>query len=99
MAERKEPRKRAKSSASTESSAADAVGTRDDGRVRAVIDALSPRVDGGRFAAKRIAGERVCVEAHCFTDGHDQLRVVLAWRAVNAAQAYAVEMQPRGNDV
>ena len=25
-----------------------------DGRVRAVIDALSPMVDGGRFAAKRI---------------------------------------------
>jgi starch synthase (maltosyl-transferring) len=104
MAERKEPRKRAKSSASTESSAvaaaeAAAVEPRDDGRVRAVIDALSPRVDGGRFAAKRIAGERVCVEAHCFTDGHDQLRVVLAWRPVNATEAYEVEMQARGNDV
>ena len=30
-----------------------------DGRMRAVIDALSPVVDGGRFVAKRIAGERV----------------------------------------
>ena len=50
----------------------------DEGRVRAVIDALSPVVDGGRFPAKRIAGEPVCIEAHCFTDGHDQLRVVLA---------------------
>jgi starch synthase (maltosyl-transferring) len=70
-----------------------------DGRLRAVIDALSPMVDGGRFVAKRIAGERVCVEAHCFTDGHDQLRVLLAWRPVNAAEAYEVEMQPLGNDV
>ena len=66
MAESKEPRKRAKSSASTAASAtataapgAAAVEPRDDGRVRAVVDALSPMVDGGRFAAKRIAGERV----------------------------------------
>src|ERR1700677_3649615 len=93
MAESQEPRKRAKSSAAA------AVEPRDNGRVRAVIDALSPTVDGGRFVAKRIAGERVCIEAHCFTDGHDQLRVVLAWRAVNATETYEVEMRPLGNDV
>ncbi len=52
---------------------------RGDGRIRAVIDSLSPTVDGGRFPAKRIAGEPVCVEAHCFADGHDQLRVRLRW--------------------
>ena len=110
MAEKKEPRTRAKSSASTASATAAsaeaaaapgaaALEPRDNGRVRAVIDALSPRVDGGRFVAKRIAGERVCIEADCFTDGHDQLRVVLAWRAVNATQTYEVEMRPLGNDV
>jgi starch synthase (maltosyl-transferring) len=109
MAERKEPRTRAKSSASTASATATAAEAAAapsaaaveprDGRVRAVIDALSPRIDGGRFAAKRIAGERVCIEAHCFTDGHDQLRVVLAWRPVNATQTYEVEMRPSGNDV
>jgi starch synthase (maltosyl-transferring) len=115
MAEKKEPHARAKSSASTAAAStasatamgAEAAATpgaaalepRDNGRVRAVIDALSPRVDGGRFVAKRIAGERVCIEAHCFTDGHDQLRVVLAWRSVNATQTYEVEMRPLGNDV
>ena len=105
MAEKKEPRTRAKSSASTAAAGsaaapgAAALEPRDNGRVRAVIDALSPTVDGGRFVAKRIAGERVCIEAHCFTDGHDQLRVVLAWRAVNATQAYEVEMRASGNDV
>jgi starch synthase (maltosyl-transferring) len=88
MADSKEPRKRAA-----------AAGDRDEGRVRAVIDALSPRVDGGRFAAKRIAGEPVCVEAHCFTDGHDQLRVMLEWGALNAAETYEVEMRALGNDV
>jgi len=29
-----------------------------DGRVRAVIDALLPAVDGGRFPVKCIAGEK-----------------------------------------
>jgi len=44
-----------------------------DGRVRAVIDAVLPAVDGGRFPVKRIAGDAVDVEAHCFADGHDKL--------------------------
>ena len=78
-----------------------------EGRARAVIDALSPVVDGGRFAAKRIAGEPVAVEAHCFTDGHDKLRVVLTWRPVtatatasaNASEGREVEMKAASNDV
>jgi starch synthase (maltosyl-transferring) len=73
-----------------------------EGRVRAVIDAVLPSVDGGRFAAKCIAGEAVAVEAHCFTDGHDRLRVVLRWCAAGiagAAEEYEVEMKLRANDV
>ncbi|HSE01223.1 MAG TPA: alpha-1,4-glucan--maltose-1-phosphate maltosyltransferase [Burkholderiales bacterium] len=70
-----------------------------DGRIRAVIDAVQPAVDGGRYAVKRVAGERVDVEAHCFTDGHDLLRVMLRWRAEDAAQWSEVEMAPLGNDV
>jgi len=54
-----------------------------DGRTRAVIDAVLPCIDGGRFAIKRIAGEAVSIEAHCFTDGHDRLRVVLHWRLMD----------------
>jgi len=96
MAERKEPRRGAKMSPEASARAAD---PRVDGRVRAVIDGLSPSVDGGRFPAKRIAGQPVCIEAFCFADGHDQLRAVLAWRAVSAAEVYEVEMQSRGNDV
>jgi starch synthase (maltosyl-transferring) len=72
----------------------------DRGRVRAVIDAVSPSVDGGRFAAKRVAGEPVHIEAHCFADGHDKLRVVLGWRdAATGAAADEIEMTARGNDV
>ena len=101
MAEAKEPRRRARPPAAPAAPAPQLACAKPpvDGRVRAVIDALAPSVDGGRFPAKRIAGEPVCVEAFCFTDGHDQLRVVLAWRAASAAQPYEVDMQPRGNDV
>jgi starch synthase (maltosyl-transferring) len=72
-----------------------------DGRVRAVIDAVAPVVDAGRFAAKCLAGEPVRVEAHCFTDGHDRLRVVLRWRRSMPADAgeEEVEMTALGNDV
>ena len=50
-----------------------------DGRARAVVDAVLPVVDGGRFAVKRVAGECVAIEAHVFTDGHDVPRVMLQW--------------------
>jgi starch synthase (maltosyl-transferring) len=70
-----------------------------EGRVRAVIDAVLPAVDGGRFPVKRIAGEAIGIEAHCFTDGHDRLRVVLRWHAVGASDEYEVDMQPQANDV
>lgn len=72
-----------------------------DGRIRAVIDSLSPTVDGGRFPAKRIAGESVCIEAHCFADGHDQLRVRLRWNARGNSESSMDEtdMAAQGNDV
>jgi starch synthase (maltosyl-transferring) len=67
--------------------------------VRAVIDAVRPCVDGGRFPVKRIEGERVAVEADCFADGHDALRAVLRWRAEEDAQWHEVEMAPQANDL
>jgi starch synthase (maltosyl-transferring) len=74
---------------------------RGDGRIRAVIDSLSPSVDGGRFPAKRIAGEPVRIEAHCFADGHDQLRVRLSWNAPGNPESSIDEtdMAAQGNDV
>jgi starch synthase (maltosyl-transferring) len=78
----------------------EATATIAEGRVRAVIDAVIPMVDGGRFAAKRIAGEAVAVEAHCFADGHDKLRVVLRWNTLGSANAdYETDMEALPNDV
>ena len=70
-----------------------------EGRVRAIIDAVLPVVDGGRFPAKRIAGEPVSIEAHCFTDGHDKLRAVMSWQSVDDTATYDVEMKAQVNDV
>ena len=78
----------------------EATATIAEGRVRAVIDAVIPMVDCGRFAAKRIAGEAVAVEAHCFADGHDKLRVVLRWNTLGSANAdYETDMEALPNDV
>jgi len=75
-----------------------------EGRLRAQIEALTPQVDGGRFAVKRLVGEALVVEADCFTDGHDAIRVLLCWRAGAHAAAgdhdgwQTVPMSPLGND-
>jgi len=99
----KEPPKRVKDNESGPSisiaavqSAATAI---PEGRLRAVIDAVLPVVDGGRFPVKRIAGEPLRIEAHCFTDGHDKLRAVLRWHAVGNSEVYEVGMTAQVNDV
>ena len=74
-------------------------GLPDEGRCRAVIDAVLPNVDAGAYPLKRIAGERFAIEAHCYADGHDRLRVVLCWQAGERGELYEVEMTPAGNDV
>ncbi len=55
-------------------------------------------VDGGRFPAKRIAGEPVRIQAHCFTDGHDKLGVAMRWHALRETEAYEVAMSAQAND-
>ncbi|MPZ42721.1 MAG: DUF3416 domain-containing protein [Betaproteobacteria bacterium] len=69
-----------------------------EGRIRAVIEAVSPSVDGGRFPIKRVQGERVGVEADCFTDGHDALVCLLRWRHETEAQWHEVHMLAAPND-
>ena len=71
----------------------------EDGQRRAVVDAVLPAVDGGRFAVKRVAGERLEVEAHCFADGHDMLRVQLLWRNEADAAWQHVAMNAHPNDI
>ena len=44
------------------------------------IEGVYPAIDGGRFAVKRIAGERVEVWADVYRDGHDIIAADLIWR-------------------
>lgn len=71
----------------------------DDGRTRAVIDAVRPMVDGGRFAAKRVVGETVRVEADAFTDGHDRLGCVLRHRRVGDTAWSETRLRESHNDL
>jgi starch synthase (maltosyl-transferring) len=63
-----------------------------------VIDALSPLVAGGAFAAKRVAGEVLLVEADAFSDGHDALGVELQWRWAGEEVWRGERMAALGND-
>jgi starch synthase (maltosyl-transferring) len=69
-----------------------------DGRVRAVVENVSPAVDGGRFAAKRVVGDQVEVEADCFADGHDVLAARVLWRPEPERAWREAPMAPIGND-
>jgi len=67
-------------------------------KVRVVIENISPQVDCGRFPAKRVIGESVCVEADVFADGHDAVAAVVLYRHESAAEWQAVPMVALGND-
>lgn len=69
-----------------------------DGRVRVVIESVTPSVDGGRFPVKRSVGDAVVVEADCFADGHDVVACDLAWRRADAEAWEQRPMQALGND-
>jgi starch synthase (maltosyl-transferring) len=69
----------------------------DDGRRRVMIERVSPEIDCGRFAIKRVAGETVAVEADVFADGHDQVACrILFWR--DDGESESSPMQPLLND-
>jgi starch synthase (maltosyl-transferring) len=65
---------------------------------RVCIEAVTPSVDDGRFAVKRSVGDRVCVEADAFCDGHDRIAVALLWRAADARTWSTAPMRALGND-
>jgi starch synthase (maltosyl-transferring) len=69
-----------------------------DGRIRAVIERVAPAVDAGRFAIKRVVGDRVEVEADCFADGHDLIACALCYRREDEADWHETPMTALGND-
>ena len=65
---------------------------------RVAIEDVTPEVDGGRFPAKRIAGDTVTVEADLFADGHDPVQGVLLHRHESQSRWSEVPLEPVGND-
>ena len=65
---------------------------------RIAIEAVSPSVDDGRFAAKRTVGSLVEVTADIICDGHETMAAALSWRAAEDADWQSVPMMDTGND-
>ncbi len=65
---------------------------------RVVIESVRPEIQGGRFPAKRVVGERVVVTADIFTDGHDALSAVLLFRRFGEPSWTEAPMQAEVND-
>src|SRR5215470_18636503 len=67
-------------------------------RQRAVVLAVRPEVDGGRYPVKRALGEPLTIEADIVGDGHDVLRAVALDRPAGAAHWRETELVAAGND-
>jgi starch synthase (maltosyl-transferring) len=62
------------------------------------IEHVTPDVDDGRFASKRLVEDRVAVEADVFAYGHVELAVRLEHRRKEERRWHATWMAPIGND-
>ena len=65
---------------------------------RIAIESISPVLDGGEFAVKATVGQRVEVSSKVFTDGHDQLAVMVHWRSSSHDVWSTAPMRFLGND-
>ncbi|MCJ2025075.1 maltotransferase domain-containing protein [Methylobacterium sp. J-067] len=57
-----------------------------EGEGRVVIEAVTPELDGGRSAVKRIVGEDLRVEADIFSDGHEIIAAAILSRVVGTTE-------------
>jgi starch synthase (maltosyl-transferring) len=67
-------------------------------RARVVIENITPQVDGGRFAVKRVRGDTVSVAADVFADGHDLVACAVLFRRRGETEWQRVAMSGEGND-
>jgi starch synthase (maltosyl-transferring) len=66
---------------------------------RILIQDVNPQVDCGRYPVKVTQGDPVQVEATIFKDGHDVLRAVIRYRAVDTRKWLERPLEPVGNDL
>ena len=65
---------------------------------RVIVEGVSPEVDAGRFAIKRIVGDELRVRADIYADGHDSLGARLLWRRDDERAWNEVPMRLDNND-
>ncbi len=68
------------------------------GRRRVAIESVTPSVDCGRWALKRVEGDRITVEADLFADGHEEIRAALLWQHESHGEWSIVPMELFFND-
>jgi starch synthase (maltosyl-transferring) len=66
--------------------------------MRIVIEGVAPEIDGGRFAAKRVVGDIMTVEADIFSDGHDKINAAILYRKADKKHWREVPMRFVDND-
>jgi starch synthase (maltosyl-transferring) len=69
-----------------------------DGRRRVTVAAVRPELDGGRFAVKRVRGDRFTVVADLLVDGHDKIAGCLLYRHAGDPAFSEVPLAFEGND-
>ncbi|MDG5815464.1 alpha-1,4-glucan--maltose-1-phosphate maltosyltransferase [Chitinispirillales bacterium ANBcel5] len=69
-----------------------------EGRKRAIIENVRPRVDEGKFAIKRVEGEDVTVWADCFADGHEIVDARVLYKNVSETKWNKAPMRFIDND-
>ena len=65
---------------------------------RIAIERVEPACDDGRFAVRRVVGERVEVSADIWMDGHDKLAAAVLWRAPGETDWHEAPLRPVVND-
>jgi starch synthase (maltosyl-transferring) len=69
-----------------------------EGRARTVISNVTPQIECGSFAIKRIIGECISVTADIFTDGHTEVAAALLFRHADQREWRSVPMEFLEND-
>lgn len=69
-----------------------------NGRRRVVIEDVSPQVDAGQRAVRRISGDEVVVTAAIYADGKDELAARLLYRRSHDLRWRFAAMRALGND-
>ena len=67
-------------------------------QTRIIIENVLPQLDCGAFAIKRIIGQKVCVTAAVFSDGHDVLESCVKYKHEADDNWQEVRMTPTVND-